>query len=109
GDDHALRPLELTGVLRGLPAPERLGPVTVILPGDPLYARFDPVRLQGALTALVENAREAQGPEGAVELRVEALRLETADGPDLPAGDWVRITVADRGAGMDAETLARAP
>lgn len=107
GDDHALRPLDLTGALRGLPVPERIGPVAVAMPAEPLYARFDPVRLQGALVALAENARDAQ-PEGPLELRVEAVRLETGDGPDLPPGDWVRVTLTDRGPGMNSDVLARA-
>jgi len=73
----------------------------------PAYARFDPVRLQGALTALLTNARQAQGPSDPLRVRIETAAVGASD-PDLPAGDYVKITVADRGPGMEPDILVRA-
>ena len=59
--------------------------------------------LEQALLNLAVNARDAM-PRGG------ALRMETANIPAGPAGDAARVQVAvsDTGAGMDAETAARA-
>ncbi len=68
----------------------------------------DPVRLETALLNIAANARDAM-PKGG-ELRVA---LGNAAVPELPPGldparGWVRLAVADTGAGMDAEVLRRA-
>jgi len=60
-------------------------------------ARFDPAQLQHVLVNLIKNSREAGSPPEAIEVAAR----------DLPGGG-VRLTVADRGRGMDAETLGRA-
>lgn len=71
-------------------------------------AKADANQLEMALLNLAVNARDAM-PEGG-ELRITS-RLETI-GPGhragLPPGDYVLISVADTGFGMDDETLARA-
>ena len=107
GDDTALRALDVGAVIRGLPAPIQAGAVDVQVENGPVYARFDPVRLQSALTALLENARQAQGPQGQVRVRIEPASVATSDS-DLTAGDYVKITVADRGPGMTPDVLIRA-
>lgn len=107
GDDIELRALDLGAVVRGLPSPIHAGAVETRIEGSGLHARFDPVRFQGALQALLENARQAQGPAGPITLTVEAARRETPTA-DLPAGDYVRVSVTDRGPGMEPGVLARA-
>jgi signal transduction histidine kinase/CheY-like chemotaxis protein len=70
--------------------------------------RADPNQLEMALLNLSVNARDAM-PEGGV-LTISAA--EEAVGPEhdsrLPPATYVRLSVADTGLGMDAETLARA-
>lgn len=107
GDDTGLRALDVGAIIRSLPSPIQAGAVDVQVENGPVYARFDPVRLQSALTALLENARQAQGPQGQVRVRIEPASVATGDA-DLQAGDYVKITVADRGPGMTPDVLIRA-
>lgn len=107
GDDTQLRALDVGAVIRGLPSPIQAGAIDVQVENGPVYARFDPVRLQSALTALLENARLAQGSSGPIRLRIEPASVAQGD-PDLPGGDYVKITVADRGPGMSPDVLIRA-
>lgn len=59
-----------------------------------------------ALLNLVVNARDAMPDGGTITLTLEEVDADAAD--DLGAGRYLRLTVADQGTGMDAETLARA-
>jgi signal transduction histidine kinase len=70
-------------------------------------AAADPNQLEMALLNLGVNARDAM-PEGGT-LRISAIR-ENVRSPrsDLKQGDYVRLSVADTGTGMDETTLARA-
>jgi two-component system, cell cycle sensor histidine kinase and response regulator CckA len=81
--------------------------VTVLRPGlSPVKA--DPGRIEQVLMNLVVNARDAM-PEGGV-LTVETESVEVDEtyasrrGVAIAAGDYVMLTVADNGHGMDAET-----
>jgi PAS domain S-box-containing protein len=71
-------------------------------------AKADPNQLEMALLNLAVNARDAM-PEGG-SLRISAG--EEKVGPDhrskLRPGAYIRLSVADTGAGMDEATLARA-
>lgn len=70
-----------------------------VQPGLPA-AHVDPNQLELALLNLAVNARDAMGEEGTLSITAEAV--------DCGPNGCVRISVADTGAGMDAETLARA-
>jgi PAS domain S-box-containing protein len=75
----------------------------------------DAGQLQQVIMNLIINAAEAIGDRaGEVVVRTQRLILspETAAAwqigeQALPAGDYVQLSVADNGHGMDAETLAR--
>jgi two-component system, NtrC family, sensor kinase len=66
-------------------------------------------QLDAAILNLVLNARDAM-PQGKGEIRISTencppgARLR----PDVPSGDYVRITVADNGTGMPPDVLRRA-
>ena len=67
----------------------------------------DPVQLELALLNAALNARDAM-PDGG-ELSITAANVTFAEhvAPDLPDGDYVRITVRDDGAGIPDEHLRR--
>jgi signal transduction histidine kinase/CheY-like chemotaxis protein len=71
-------------------------------------SRLDPVQLQSALLNLVINARDAMPPGGRVIIAASNTTLESGQVPDLPAGDYVRISVEDAGHGMTPGVLAHA-
>jgi PAS domain S-box-containing protein len=66
----------------------------------------DANQLENAILNLAINARDAM-PEGGT-LTISTDRLRLAGEPDHPAGEFIRITVADTGEGMSADVLARA-
>ena len=82
--------------------------VVVDVKSDLPGAVADPNQLEMALLNLAVNARDAM-PEGGT-LRISAVSADV--GPDhvanLSPGSYVRLSVADTGIGMDAETLKRA-
>lgn len=77
-------------------------------PADLAMAAADPNQLETAVLNLAVNARDAM-PEGGV-LRVGARNESIARGhrSGLLDGDYIRLSVADTGSGMDAKTLAHA-
>ncbi len=72
----------------------------------------DATQLQQVVMNLCTNAADAIGPgSGAIEValaRVELDDKDTATRPDLAPGSYVKLSVSDSGAGMDAATRARA-
>ncbi|WP_036168777.1 response regulator [Massilia sp. 9096] len=68
----------------------------------------DPNQLHNVLLNLAINARDAMAGSGTLTIR--AANLEPGDPlpPELMAGRWVLIEIADTGKGMSREVLARA-
>ncbi|HSP45391.1 MAG TPA: ATP-binding protein, partial [Chthoniobacterales bacterium] len=64
-------------------------------PRDLPQLRVDETRLQELIYNLLDNAVKYSMPGGTVSLHAE------------PAGDWVRISVADQGIGISAHDLPR--
>ena len=71
-------------------------------------AHVDANQLELALLNLAVNARDAMPEGGRLTLCARNQTIAAAADGALAAGDYVRLTVADSGAGMDAATLARA-
>jgi len=82
---------------------------TTLDPGLPLI-RVDPNQFELALLNLALNARDAMPDGGQLDIQAHRARNEGAfrDVPELEEGDYVRVSVADTGAGMDDQTLMRA-
>jgi signal transduction histidine kinase len=67
-------------------------------------------QLENAILNLAINARDAMKGEGTIDLGAENIRLDRAfcTGKGIVAGDYVRVSVADTGAGMPPQVLAQA-
>jgi CheY-like chemotaxis protein len=75
-------------------------------------ARFDEVKVQQAVTKVLENAVEAFGLNAMGQISVQTRNVEVSEPTQdrnvkLAAGTYVCAEIADNGAGIDAEALAR--
>jgi PAS domain S-box-containing protein len=71
-------------------------------------ASIDEARFEAALLNLVVNARDAMPDGGTLEVTTRNVTLAASQAGALPAGDYVRVSVADNGTGMSAEVRERA-
>ncbi|WP_128563765.1 ATP-binding protein [Methylobacterium crusticola] len=106
------RPVDLNGLLRGFAGRARavLGEAIGLdldLADDLWIALVDPIQTELILQILLSNAREAMTAGGRVAVATENLGGEGVSS-DGTAGRHVVLTVADTGAGMPPEVLARA-
>ncbi|MDM7459046.1 MAG: ATP-binding protein [Paracoccus sp. (in: a-proteobacteria)] len=72
--------------------------------------RADKRQLEQVIMNLVVNARDAMPQGGEILVRTENMTLQEAlhrDRAALPAGDYVRISVADQGCGIAPDNLAK--
>ncbi len=68
----------------------------------------DPSQFEAALLNLVVNARDALGDKGGkITVQTLSCTVRMGEVPELPAGDYVCVTVADNGSGIDPEVLTR--
>ncbi|MDO9487888.1 MAG: response regulator, partial [Sphingomonadaceae bacterium] len=81
--------------------------VVVDVPDELAPARVDPNQLELAILNLSINARDAMPGGGTLTISACESALAAAE-PDLKAGRYIRIAVADTGVGMDADTMRRA-
>lgn len=68
----------------------------------------DLTRIQQAIMNLAVNARDAMPNGGHLQIALAKLELEnskTAPVHDMPAGEWVQISVADTGGGIPPDIL----
>ena len=79
--------------------------------GRDLWAvRADHQQLEQALMNLVVNARDAMPNGGTVTIATRNLTLadqNPTQGVDIPAGDYVEISVSDNGAGIEPHVIDR--
>ncbi|UUR07737.1 response regulator [Sphingomonas glaciei] len=68
----------------------------------------DPHQLENALLNLAVNGRDAMEGEGVITIATSDIPLAESEVGDLPAGDYIRIAVADTGSGMSEEVKRRA-
>jgi PAS domain S-box-containing protein len=70
--------------------------------------RIDATQVEAALLNLIVNARDATPEHGQITLRTAMVQLSAGQVGALPAGQYVQVSVADTGAGMTKDTMARA-
>ena len=76
---------------------------------DPLPVEADPGQLEQLVIDLASNARDAMPEGGRLVLTTGQRQLDSSrpgDLFDVEPGEYCRLTIADTGRGMDAETLA---
>jgi PAS domain S-box-containing protein len=72
--------------------------------------KVDAGQIEQVVVNLAVNARHAMPTGGKLTIRTVAVKVgpgQTAPHADVPPGSWLRLSVADTGIGMDAETQAR--
>ena len=69
---------------------------------------LDPVHAEQIVMNLIVNARDAVEGGGRVHVDLANFQVLEGDSPDLSPGDYVKLTVADTGRGMDQETMRKA-
>jgi PAS domain S-box-containing protein len=72
----------------------------------------DPIQIEQILVQLIRNARDAMDGGGRLTVSTEQVRLTEADAAehaeeDVVPGEYVLLSVADTGRGMDQTTLSR--
>jgi PAS domain S-box-containing protein len=84
--------------------------VAIIEAGDLWKALVDPNQLENALLNLCINARDAMPSGGNLVIATDTHRFDerTAAEYDLPAGQYLSLSVSDTGTGMTPEVMARA-
>jgi CheY-like chemotaxis protein len=102
--------LALIEDMRGL-IERSLGPLVRVditaTPGLPPVT-VDPNQLEMALLNLAVNARDAMPSGGVLTIDLQAAGVESVEGPPLPPGRHLRLSVSDTGSGMSPEVLAKA-
>ncbi|MGI8931655.1 MAG: PAS domain-containing protein [Sphingomicrobium sp.] len=66
----------------------------------------EPTQLEVAVLNLAINARDAMKDGGM--LTISSRRVAIADDPELDAGDYIELSIADTGEGMPPEVVAKA-
>jgi signal transduction histidine kinase/ActR/RegA family two-component response regulator len=89
-------------------------PSTVVLrmhlPDEDAIVLGEPSRLQQVVMNLCTNAAQAMAAEGAIDITLDLVALDTGRALShgaLAAGRYVRVTVRDSGHGMDGAMLER--
>lgn len=80
----------------------------VVCPDSLPSAHADPAQLDTALVNLALNARDAMPRGGEITIEVSRMNGGGVTPADLPAGDYLLITVSDTGRGMSQSTLDHA-
>ncbi|MEE9617846.1 MAG: ATP-binding protein, partial [Anaerolineae bacterium] len=77
---------------------------------DEYTVNADPTRVQQAMMNLALNARDAMPTGGDLRFGLERIQIQPGESPPLPemeAGEWVQVTVADTGSGIPPDVLPR--
>jgi two-component system NtrC family sensor kinase len=75
--------------------------------GDPVVAAVDPGLVQQVVLNLVTNALQAMAHPGTVRLTLTRDHATAPPGVEAAAGDYARLTVEDKGHGIDPAILPR--
>lgn len=82
--------------------------VVVEVESDVALAKADPNQIEMAILNLSVNARDAMTHGGTLRISASTERVTPGHRSKLKAGNYVRISVADTGEGMEEQVLRRA-
>lgn len=88
-----------------------LGPlinISTLFPASLNLVKTDANQLELALMNLTVNARDAMPEGGNLTITARNVTIDATHSTQLQPGDYVCLSVADEGEGMDEETLAKA-
>jgi PAS domain S-box-containing protein len=77
------------------------------LPEDLWMVEADEGQLGQVFRNLLLNAREAMPQGGMISIRAENVGLDSARHPSLPVGEYVRLSITDRGCGISKALLPK--
>ncbi len=77
------------------------------LAGDLWPANVDEEQIGQVVRNMVLNAQEAMPEGGVVSVRAENVVLHPHTQPALPPGNYVRVSIADQGAGISSDVLPK--
>ena len=77
------------------------------LAADMWKAEVDSGQIEQVVNALVINAREAMPHGGTVRISARNVTLDGKAGAFLPAGRYVKVTIADRGSGIPEDVAPK--
>ncbi len=81
----------------------------IIAPAAPAaVVSIDPGQFESAILNLAVNARDATPPGGLIRIETAPVTVAAGEVAELEAGDYLRVSVHDTGAGMDEATIGRA-
>lgn len=103
---HALADLARNAQETLAPLAKRAGVhIDVQAPGEPVRVLANAQQVLQVLTNLITNAMQAMPRGGPVHVVVDALDAQPPTGVHAPAGRYARVSVIDRGSGIDASDL----
>ncbi len=106
-------PVDVSALVKGMGdlVTSTIGPqitVAVEIRSEPLVAMADANQLEMAILNLSVNARDAMPEGGTLRITAEAEFIDADHRSKLISGNYIRISMADTGMGMDEATRARA-
>jgi len=75
---------------------------------DEYVVNADPLRIQQVLMNLALNAQDAMPEGGDLRIGLSSVETRTGERPpvaEMPAGEWVRLTISDTGTGISPEVM----
>lgn len=68
-------------------------------------AHIDEAQISQVINNIIINARQAMGDRGRIDVRADNVHVDSLSHVSLDPGDYVRVSVTDKGCGIAAEDL----